>query len=67
MVLLRYGSKNYRLMVCERVEWMLSHYIASIFIRLFPAMHHFLSLSNKEYVIVSTVIIVHVVGEAGRD
>ena len=30
-------------------------------------MHHFLSLSNKEYVIVSTVITVHVVGEVGRD
>ena len=68
MVLLGYGSKNYRLMVCERVEWMLCHYDRKHFYqRLLPAMHHFLSLSNKEYVIVSTVITVHVVGEVGRD
>ena len=49
MVLLVYGSNDYRLKIWEKVDGMVCHSIASIFMRDYYLQYtNFLSLNNKE-------------------
>ena len=60
IVLVGYGSNNNRLRVYERVDWLFFHSdLKHLPQRVLLAIHHFLSLSDRESAIVSTVISVH--------